>query len=267
MEKNNLKSLSTGEFASHFGVKKDTLFYYDRINLFKPAGKLSNGYRYYTYDQINTFLIIQSFRKAGISIGELKEYLDSPNTNKFIEIAKQQTIKIDEEIEKLMQIRRFFTSIISMEEEIKNVEIGKVYFKKEKKKFIILSAINSNTSITNLEWENHFSKLLGLNAPAPIGAMLTKERMIQENYDEVDHLFYYSELETGQLKPAGIYAVFYHQGSYSEIESSYRLIKNFITSEGYIIEGNAYEDYFYNPLRSSKEEEYLTKISIQVIKH
>ncbi|HHT7189013.1 TPA: MerR family transcriptional regulator [Bacillus cereus] len=267
MERKNLKTLSTGEFASYFGVKKDTLFYYDRINLFKPAGKLPNGYRYYTYDQINTFSTLQSLRKAGVSIEELKGYLNSPNTHKFVEMAKQQTVMVEEEIEKLIQIRRFFKSIISMEEEIKNIEVGKVYIQKSKKKSIILSDVNSNKSMTNLDWENHFSKQMGLNVPAPIGAVLTKERLIQERYEEVDHLFCYSDLETGQSKSGGIYVIYYHQGSYKDIESSYHNITEFIKSEGYVLEGNAYEDYFYNPLRTNKKEEYLTKISMQVTKY
>ncbi|MED3078048.1 MerR family transcriptional regulator [Bacillus wiedmannii] len=264
MERKNLKTLSTGEFASYFGVKKDTLFYYDRINLFKPAGKLPNGYRYYTYDQINTFSTLQSLRKVGVSIEELKEYLNSPNTYKLVEMAKQQTVLVEEEIEKLIQIRRFFKGIISMEEERKNVEVGKVYIQKTQKKSIFLSDVNSKNSMTDFDWVKHFSKQIGLFVPAPIGSVITRESLIQERYEEVDHLFCYSDLETGQSKPGGIYVIYYHQGSYKDIESAYHNITEFIKSEGYVIEGNAYEDYFYNPLRTNNKEEYLTKISIQV---
>ncbi|MCY7707070.1 MerR family transcriptional regulator, partial [Bacillus safensis] len=32
------KTFFTGEFAKLFDVKKDTLLYYDKIDLFKPAG-------------------------------------------------------------------------------------------------------------------------------------------------------------------------------------------------------------------------------------
>ncbi|WP_283747535.1 MerR family transcriptional regulator [Bacillus cereus] len=202
----------------------------------------------------------------GVPIGELKEYLNSPNTHKLVEMAKQHTVLVEEEIEKLTQIRRFFKGIISMEEERKNVEVGKVYIQKTQKKSIFLSDVNSKNNMTDFDWVNHFSKHIGLFVPAPIGSVITRESLIQERYEEVDHLFCYSNLETGQSKPGGLYVIYYHQGPYKDIESSYHYIMDFIKSEGYVLEGNAYEDYFYNSLKTNKEKEYLTKISIQVTK-
>ncbi|MFP7733323.1 MerR family transcriptional regulator [Priestia aryabhattai] len=271
MERKNTKTLTTGEFASYVGVKKDTLFYYDRINLFKPAGKLSNGYRYYTYDQIKTFSTLQSLRKLGVSIEELKEYLSSQNTHKFVEMANQQTILVEKEIEKLIQIQRFFKQIISTEEEIRGVEIGKVYIQKVEKKHIHLSNENSNEGMNTVEeWSEqyrHFGKQIGLHVPVPIGSLLTKNTLIQEKFERVDHLFSYSDLKTGHSRPEGLYAIYYHEGPYKNIESSYLYVTNFIKSEGYSIVGHAYEEYLYDSLKTNNEEEYLTKISIQVKKH
>ncbi|MEK4207855.1 MULTISPECIES: MerR family DNA-binding transcriptional regulator [Paenibacillus] len=62
MIRKNLTNFYTGEFAKLFGIKKDTLFYYDKIKLFQPAGISDNGYRYYTLQQLDTFWAIQSLR-------------------------------------------------------------------------------------------------------------------------------------------------------------------------------------------------------------
>lgn len=51
------KTFLTGEFAALFEVKKDTLLYYDKIDLFKPAGVQENGYRYYTFEQFDHFMV------------------------------------------------------------------------------------------------------------------------------------------------------------------------------------------------------------------
>ncbi len=40
IDRKNFRTFTTGEFAKRFGVKKDTLLYYDKIDLFKPAGKV-----------------------------------------------------------------------------------------------------------------------------------------------------------------------------------------------------------------------------------
>ena len=45
MKRKNEESYTTGEFARYFGIKKDTLLYYDKIGLFSPAGVRPNGYR------------------------------------------------------------------------------------------------------------------------------------------------------------------------------------------------------------------------------
>lgn len=52
-----LKPLSTGEFAKICNVKKHTLFHYDDIGLLKPDYYDENGYRFYSYSQLNLFYI------------------------------------------------------------------------------------------------------------------------------------------------------------------------------------------------------------------
>ena len=64
---------STGEFAAHFGIKKDTLFYYDKIGLFSPAGVRDNGYRYYTSAQIEPFRTLLSLRELNVPIKTLQD--------------------------------------------------------------------------------------------------------------------------------------------------------------------------------------------------
>lgn len=49
---------TTGEFAKICSVSKQTLIYYDRVGIFSPDITGSNGYRYYSYTQIETFTVI-----------------------------------------------------------------------------------------------------------------------------------------------------------------------------------------------------------------
>lgn len=50
---NNSKPLfTTGEFARLCNIRKDTLFYYDEIDLLKPEIIQDNGYRYYSANQL-----------------------------------------------------------------------------------------------------------------------------------------------------------------------------------------------------------------------
>ncbi|WP_278320994.1 MerR family transcriptional regulator [Clostridium tetanomorphum] len=108
----NSKAFTTGEFAKIFGVKKDTLFYYDKIGLFKPAGVSENGYRYYTTSQLDVFSVIHSLRELKFPIKLLENYIELPSPKSLIELSKKQISKLDEEIEKIEQIRSILHKVI-----------------------------------------------------------------------------------------------------------------------------------------------------------
>ena len=57
-EKISENYFSIGEFASLFGVSKQTLFYYERNKILMPALIEENGYRYYALEQYFIFDII-----------------------------------------------------------------------------------------------------------------------------------------------------------------------------------------------------------------
>lgn len=54
------KLYKVAEFARLCGLPKDTVLYYDRIGLLRPAKVGSNGYRYYTFDRLFTASLIES---------------------------------------------------------------------------------------------------------------------------------------------------------------------------------------------------------------
>lgn len=89
MMKLTKKTFSTGEFAKLVEVKKDTLLYYDQIDLLKPAGTFANGYRYYTFDQFDQFVAIQSLRAVNVPIKNIKAYFNEPNIKDLQQLAQQ----------------------------------------------------------------------------------------------------------------------------------------------------------------------------------
>jgi DNA-binding transcriptional MerR regulator len=62
-------------FARRFKLSRSTLLYYDRIGLLKPSGKSSAGYRLYGSADAERMKRIDLFRKAGLSLGAIKEIM------------------------------------------------------------------------------------------------------------------------------------------------------------------------------------------------
>lgn len=81
---------TVGEVSRISGVPKDTLLYYDRIDLFKP--KFVNPdtrYRYYTHDQFWQLDIIIACRNLNIPLATLREILQARDNGRIVELMRQ----------------------------------------------------------------------------------------------------------------------------------------------------------------------------------
>lgn len=172
----NFRIFTTGEFAKRFGVKKDTLFYYDKIGLFKPAGISDNKYWYYTISQLDIFWVIQSLRELNFPLKSLDNYLKAPSPEALIVLSKDQLNKVEQEIEKLMQIRSLLNRIVLKSEEAVNAPLDKIILMDLQEEPILYSeknALESDTS--NEEWSDYYDEFLKkteLKGPAYIGSVI-----------------------------------------------------------------------------------------------
>ena len=66
------------EFSEVTDTPVTTLRYYDNAGLFKPASiDYFSGYRYYDEDQVETIKKINKLKDLGLSLDEIKEYLET----------------------------------------------------------------------------------------------------------------------------------------------------------------------------------------------
>ena len=72
---------------------KDTLFHYDDINLLKPAKIATNGYRYYSANQAFLFDMISLLKEVGLSLEEIKIYMDNRDAKTFLSMLKEKDKK------------------------------------------------------------------------------------------------------------------------------------------------------------------------------
>lgn len=64
-EKENASRLRAADFARICGTNKRTLHHYDQIGLFAPALRGENGYRYYSQEQYDVFMVIAALKELG----------------------------------------------------------------------------------------------------------------------------------------------------------------------------------------------------------
>lgn len=262
------KTYSTGEFAKLLEINKDTLLYYDKIDLFKPAGTFDNGYRYYTFEQFDQFIAIQSLRAVELPIKEIKTYFDKPNVQALQQLAMEQQEKVAREIQKLHDIQFFLERTVALTKEIEEVSFGEVLIKQLSAEPVVYSdeKIDWSLSMEELyEQSTTFLKRLGVKSTAAYGIMYSKEDFLNKEFGVISHLFCRLDYPSAKMRPAGHYAIIYHQG-YDEVSQTetYNTLLAYLEQEQLALDGDIYEEYLLHSIAAKEEKDFITKISVKV---
>ena len=99
---------SIGEISKMFQLPISTLRYYDKEGLF-PHLKRVNGVRQFSESEIETLRVIDCFKKSGLEIKEIKEYmslcsLGNTTLKQRKEIFEKQKEEVLQEMEKLQKV-------------------------------------------------------------------------------------------------------------------------------------------------------------------
>lgn len=145
MSKISTKYFTTGEFAKLWGVKKQTLFHYDEMGIFKPAKKDLNGYRYYSYPQFEVFGVISTLKEVGMSLSEIKDYLDHRTPDALVQLFEDKIIRVDEEIEHLKQIKKMMQHKMEMTKLVSTIDSSEIKLQEFEEEYLVLSSKFKNS--------------------------------------------------------------------------------------------------------------------------
>ncbi|WP_129124884.1 MerR family transcriptional regulator [Geomonas oryzae] len=88
------------QLAKRFGLSRSTLLYYDQEGLLSPSERSEAGYRLYSEGDLDRLAAIASFRKAGLSIDEIRAILAAPEKGER-SVLQRRLAAIGEEIRAL----------------------------------------------------------------------------------------------------------------------------------------------------------------------
>ena len=162
--------LITGDFMKLVGTTRNTLIHYDNLGLVKPIMTNSRGDRFYHPFQWYTVELVKTFQTAGLSLSQIKAFMDFTATgqfteefhekvNGFAEIKKQLSVNYSE----LLCSYRYIEKMIYVTEIFDRYKIG------DKPKFVRAS-INGGIKTRPL------GKLMYIRS--------------REYYNEINHMIY-----------------------------------------------------------------------------
>lgn len=265
------------EMAKLFSVTKQTLRYYDKIDLYKPETVDENtGYRYYGYEQFRTLTLIKRLKELKFPLEEIKAYCAEKNVNHLGQILTEELDILHREIEALKESQKEAAALLgniklanSLSKEpgsgLKQVEERYCY------------SIDLNFQIERLYeyiniWFGSYMKLPDCSFSDCGEAVITiaKENIEQENFRIYDSIgFFINPARIGNIKKlrkieAGTYAYTYHRGTYDTIRSTYKKLYRFIREEGCTIAGDAIEFSLISRSFTENPKEFVTEIQIPV---
>ncbi len=261
------EKLTTGAFAKLVGVPKHVLFYYDEINLFKPAIIDNNNYRYYSYNQYYFFNVIRLLKNLGMPLKEIKNYLDNKSPHELRKIISTQKNTIEQEIRKLTQAYIFMDYTLSIMDFFQENPLNTPFLIYMEEEDLFASDLVDDTSLSSFVQDYaNFTKVNNIEFSNYVGLIIPQEAVKKgniKNYTNhfITHLFK-EILETNLVKPKGKYLTYLHTGSFDKIQDSYNRLLTYAVEKNIELTGPFYELTLKQEIMTENEEDFITQISI-----
>ncbi len=262
---------TTGEFAKLCNVSKHTLFFYDKIGLFSPEKIENNGYRYYSILQFDIFMIITELRNLGMSLNNIKIYMENRSPNKILNIFENQIQYLQEKIYHLQSFKNSLEYRNNLISNIPKTDYVKIEYIDNDNYIFFIPIETSSIEDIVFNYSHMLKKCisLGIYQNNSYGSTRSIKAIKNNDFNSLENLFVtvFSDRPKDYLKirKSGKYIVKYHYGSYYNIKKSYEEILKYIENNKINTEDIIYEEFIIDSTASLKEDDYVIKIMIPII--
>lgn len=137
----NTNYFSVSELAALGNVSRQTILYYDKHNLLKPNFIDSNGYRYYHFKEYLILEIILNFRKLGMSVDEIKAYINEKSPEALDNILMNKATEYELTIKKLKCLLADIEIVRTNLAAINKYNVGSLTIHQQEQEILILSPL------------------------------------------------------------------------------------------------------------------------------
>lgn len=259
--------LTTGDFAHLCGTTKHTLFHYDQLGIFSPAIKGENGYRYYTFPQMEVFYVISTLKELDMPLADIKAYLDRRSPEELVALLEREEGELEEKIRRLQQMRdliRRKTALTraAMAEDREGVRVV------ERPEALFIVTPRRPEKNLNMAFVAHmqFREARNIVSPYPVGATMRLEQAGQEGTE--GYSAFYTQVDRRPrgvpvtIRPAGQYLTACHTGGYDTAWRTYRRMLTWAQEQGLPLTGPFYEDALLDELSVDGYDNYVLQMSI-----
>ena len=283
MLKKDENGLTAAKFAALHKLNKSTLLYYDEIGLFSPAIKGENGYRYYTYRQSSQLEMILTFRELGMSIDEIKAYINEPSREALLAVLQDKIKEADSTIRRMKEIKKLLVTREKSLKSLVHTDFSAIELIQCPKEYLRVSPFHEEwtpegetLSIISHARKFHTHRMFNHS----FGTMMSPESFANRRFNDYDG--YFTKLDippSGKgpgeglravnsepelfVKPAGIYMRAFCVGDWHKIPGTYERMIEYAGKHHLTFSGYAFEEGI-NEMVAKNMDEYVTQITIRV---
>lgn len=266
---------TAGQLAKLFAIPKQTMEYYDKMGILKPAYIAENGYRYYATQQYLTLEIIVFLRKMDIPVADIKAFVE----NKSHEEALKLLAKKEEECRKeLIKTKRILNTLIGYRDRLEKsstLPLNQVLLANEKARRMYLTPIPpekrgglSTISIRARHMREAFSRCYCQEKPT--GWVISKDDFFHSRFNHSSAVVTLSgppdlPPPCNYIRPAGLYASVHIKGAYFHHgKDALALLSEFTERNRLVPDGDVFLFPVVNYWVTDDPESYITTLSVKV---
>ena len=266
---------SIGEVSKQQNISRQTLIFYDKIGLFRPAYvDPANGYRYYSASQLDYLDTICIMKKIGFSLEEIKTHMKGYTIDHSIVALRKQLLTIGQQIDELKMIeKRVEHRCMQLEHSVAiRDHYDAVVVEEQGQQYILLQKVGEPYDLEKVSIATKECFVRSFREHLPIffqsGVIVPYQNIRQGRYTEAIFAFLpiekTSDVEGVMEIPAGRCVFTYHMGDYLSIGKAYERILTYCQNRHLTIVSDAYEFAINDYLSTGDENEYITKIMFYI---
>jgi len=269
--------LSIGEMAKLHGITRQTLLYYDNIELFKPIKVTKRGYRFYEKGQMPALREICFLKSTGVSLKDIREQLERREVALEVELLNRQKDIIASQIEKLNKMREYLKQRINFCEEAADGVKMKMLYEPFVRYIGEREAVFSDDLPENREqwptyiaelWKDIFQREMVVSCN--IGFTLRKNSIMKNDYLKKARYciflpYHDDNLPKVQRIPAGKFVCIYAYGMYYDVTYMKKLLA-WIDANGYELCGDILDVCLLNKVFCSMKNTEFSMIQAPIRK-
>ncbi|WP_160680174.1 MerR family transcriptional regulator [Clostridium sp. C8-1-8] len=263
------KYFTTGKFARLCNIDKHVLFHYDEIGLFKPEVINEKGYRYYSYDQYFTLYVILNLKNLGMSLMDIKNYLEQRNPEMLLNLLDEKTLEISEKIKWLQEVQKSIENLKQLTTAGMHSNYD-IHLEELPEAIIVPSHNIENESINDfasfMQEYVKFCKSLGITINEYVGSIISVNNLRKSNFLNLSYLYVKADYPIDDqtiVRRKGTYLCGYFKGKYEEFYKLYTKMLAYADENKITLGEYSYEEYLISDIAEKDPDNYISKLMIE----